>query len=348
MATVAQIRGAMLEEAVLYLLKKVGYKIVREPLDSVDSSDLEVNSSGLEVQGRGAWHQIDALAEQEQTPAFMFPLRLLVEAKCYPNQRVGIPVVRNSVGVLKDISENYFTKHRDASKTSAIRFNYQSAIFSVSGYTKPAIDYAVAHQIFLIEYRGIPVIQPVIEAIESLDESALTNVGTRDLSEVRSRFRNILEDRYPDDYLSTHFTETGIASIQNVSEHLNDIGGSYFGMLQGRWPLHLLTEDPLPPHVFEEDIVYCRLRGERDGHWRFTPVNYEPGQSGWFELQFFLPVELAEKMQTTWGNSELIARTKSQNFSFISLSGFIGGIWRNVKIQLDGRWLERYLRQNRN
>lgn len=62
----------------------------------------------------------------------------------------------------------------------------------------------------------------------------------------------------------------------------------------------------------------------------------------------FLPVELAEKMRSTWGNRELIARTKSQHFSFISLSGFIGGIWRNVKIQLDERWLEHYLRQNRN
>ncbi|ELV7515500.1 hypothetical protein QMU85_000454 [Photobacterium damselae] len=53
-------------------------------------------------------------------------------------------------------------------------------------------------------------------------------------------------------------------------------------------------------------------------------------------------------MRSTWGNRELIARTKSQHFSFISLSGFIGGIWRNVKIQLDERWLEHYLRQNRN
>ncbi|ELV7515499.1 hypothetical protein QMU85_000453 [Photobacterium damselae] len=142
----------------------------------------------------------------------MFPLRLLVEAKCYPNQRVGIPVVRNSVGVLKYISENYFTKHRDVSTVCAIRFNYQSAIFSVSGYTKPAIDYAVAHQIFLIEYRGIPVIQPAIEAIEAieaLDESALTNAGTRDLSEVRARFKNILEDQYPDDYLSLFTCRVG-------------------------------------------------------------------------------------------------------------------------------------------
>ena len=198
----------MLEEAVLFLLKKVGYKIVRRPRDSIDSSDLQVNSSGLEVQGRGAWHQIDALAEQDQTPSFMFPLRLLVEAKCHPNQRVGIPIVRNSVGVHKDISENYFTKHRQTDSQSAIRFNYQLAIFSVSGYTKPAIDYAVAHQIFLIEYKGIPVIAPVIRAIEQLEVESLTQRGVGDISGVRDKFKNILEDQFSDLSNSLYNMET--------------------------------------------------------------------------------------------------------------------------------------------
>jgi len=347
LATVSQIRGAMLEEAVLFLLKKVGYKIVRIPNDSLDSSDLQVNSSGLEVQGRGAWHQIDALAEQEQTPAFMFPLRLLVEAKCYPNNRVGIPIVRNSVGVHKDISENYFTKLRSTNSQTAIRFNYQSAIFSVSGYTKPAIDYAIAHQIFLIEYKGIPIIEPVIRTIKGLELDSLTHVGLHDISGVRTKFKNILETQLSDDYLNSHFTSDGIESIQEISRCLLNIGGSYFGMLQSRWPLHLLTDVELPSHAFENDVVNCRLRGNREGNWRFTPLDYEEGEDGWFELQFFLPLELAEKLAPFWGRPDMIAHTKSEHFSFISLSGYIGGIWRNVKIQLDQTWLSNYLVENR-
>ena len=338
----------MLEEAVLFLLKKVGYKIVRSPSDSIDSSDLQVNSSGLEVQGRGAWHQIDALAEQDQTPSFMFPLRLLVEAKCYPNQRVGIPIVRNSVGVHKDISENYFTKHRTTGEQSSIRFNYQSAIFSVSGYTKPAIDYAVAHQIFLIEYKGIPVIAPVIRAIEQLETESLTQRAIGDISGVRNKFRDVLEGQFSDEHLESHFTPQGVESIQEASRGLNNIGGSYFGMLQGRWPLHLLTQNELPAGAFENDILQCRLQGNREGNWRFTPSSYERGDPNWFELQFFLPVELAEKMSSHWENREFVARTKSEHFSFIAMSGKIGGIWRNVKIQLDQEWLRHYLRENRN
>lgn len=346
MATASQIRGALLEEAVLFLLKKVGYKIVREPNDSLDKTDLKVDHSGLEVQGRGAWHQIDALAEQHQTPAFMFPLRLLVEAKCYPNQRVGIPVVRNSVGVHKDISENYFSKHRESGEKAAVRFNYQSAIFSVSGYTKPAIDYAVAHQIFLIEYKGIPLIEPVIQAIERIETDSLTDNGSRNISSARRVFRDILEDQFPDRHLEPYFTEQGIEAIQAASRALHRIGGSYFGMLQGRWPLHLLTGSPLPERLFRNDLVRCRLQGDRDGNWRFTPSSIEPENENWFELNFFLPPELARLMEHHWDDPQIIAREKSERFSFISLSGYIGGVWRNVRLELDRNWLNQYLRGN--
>ena len=61
MATVAQIRGVLLEEAVFFLLKKVGYRIVYSPHDSIDSTDIRAGHSDLEVQGRSTWHQIDAL-----------------------------------------------------------------------------------------------------------------------------------------------------------------------------------------------------------------------------------------------------------------------------------------------
>lgn len=336
----------MLEEAVLFLLKRVGYKIVRNPSDSLDRTDLKVNHSGLEIQGRGAWHQIDALAEQHQTPAFMFPLRLLVEAKCYPDQRIGIPVVRNSVGVHKDISENYFSKHRERGGNAGVRFNYQSAIFSVSGYTKPAIDYAVAHQIFLIEYKGIPLIEPVIQAIESIETDSLTGNGARNISSARQIFRDILEDQLPDEHLEPYFTKQGIEAIQAASRALHQIGGSYFGMLQGRWPLHLLTDSPLPERLFRNDLVRCRLQGNRDGNWRFTPSNIGREDDNWFELNFYLPPELAQLMAHHWDDPQSIAREKSEHFSFISLSGYIGDIWRNVRIELDKDWLNQYLREN--
>jgi hypothetical protein len=153
MPGINQTRGAILEEIVLHLLIIVGYRIVSEHEEGV-----QLGSSGLEVQGRGDWHQIDGLAAWDRSPSFMYPLRLMVEAKCYAKERrIGIGIVRNAVGVLKDISENYFSKLIDDNEIRMPRFNYLSAIFSTSQYTENAQRYAVAHQIFLIQYENVPI-----------------------------------------------------------------------------------------------------------------------------------------------------------------------------------------------
>jgi len=345
LATISQIRGALLEEAVLFLLAKVGYKIVRNKTDSIDPSDLKNGPSGLEISGRGSLHQIDAMAEQHQTAAFTFPLRLLVEAKCYLNQHVGISVVRNSVGVHKDVSENYFTKDSKKSGLAPVRFNYQSAIFSSSGYTKPAIEYAVAHQIFLIEYKRIPLIEPVISSILSLETNSITHLGYQKISDLRECFSKSLGDSIPTN-IFRYFTVDGINAIESAVSSILEIRGSYFGMLQGRWPLHLLTRNPLPERIFENDIVKCRVQGNRNGNWRFTPSSVSEGSEYWFELSFYLPPQLAKLMVSKWGNAQQIADMKTQHFSFISMSGRIGNIWRTVKLELDEDWLLRYLSEN--
>ena len=100
MPKAAQIRGMLLEEVLLFLLKISGYRTI-ETIEPNDST-LGLSAAGLEVKGRGANHQIDAIADFEITPPFTYPLRLLVEAKCYKNNgTVGIEIVRNALGVLK-------------------------------------------------------------------------------------------------------------------------------------------------------------------------------------------------------------------------------------------------------
>ena len=64
---------------------------------------------------------------------------------------------------------------------------------------------------------------------------------------------------------------------------------------------------------------HCRLQGNREGNWRFIPFDYERGEHGWFELQFFLPVELAQRMAPHWGMPDMVAQTKSEYFSFGSV-----------------------------
>lgn len=52
MANISQIRGALLEEAILFLLEKFGY-ITIEANPAIPDSSLRGGHSGLDVRGRG-------------------------------------------------------------------------------------------------------------------------------------------------------------------------------------------------------------------------------------------------------------------------------------------------------
>lgn len=351
MASIPQIRGALLEEAILFLLEKVGYSVIEfNPALIPDETGLNGGHSGLEVRGRGTWHQIDALALLDYSPAFMYPLRLMVEAKCYQAHRsVGVEVARNAVGVLKDISENYFTvPSMRGSSLQVQRYNYHSAIFSTSGFTSGAVEYSIAHQVFLIQYENVPIIQPLIDAIMTFDDYCVTKVGKLSMAEIRKLYREALRDRaYQTDTLQ-FITREGLNLIESsLVQSANRIQGSYFGMLQGRWPMHLLTELPLPASAFETDTVRCRLTGYETGEWKFTPLDSHRNENGWFELQFNLPKAIVSLLAENWGDREAVANIKQEHFSYIDLSGQIGGIRRNVRLEMDHDWINGYLERIR-
>lgn len=340
-----------MEEAVLFLLRNVGY----EPIDvsslaTTPIHGLREGRGGLEAQGRGTWHQLDALASWTHSPAFIYPLRLVVEAKCYRRGKpIGLSVVRNTVGVAKDITENFFTVSRRRGSFQALRFNYASAIFSTSGYSSRAVEYAVAHQVFLIDYQRIPVIRPVVEAIMQFDESCLLVPSREAMRVARVLFRSRLNgEAYGQQVLLDYLTERGRFLIEtSITETVRAIRGSYFGMLQGRWPMHLLRSEPLPPGAFANDVVPCRVHGNEFGEWRFEPRHLRPGEPDWFALEFHLPRVLAELVSQSWDDRVQVANLKQEHFSYIDLSGLIGGIRRNVRLELDRRWINEYITRHR-
>lgn len=349
MATIPQIRGALLEEAILFLLDKAGYKTVEVSPSAVG---LKHGHSGLEVEGRGAWHQIDALVTPTYSLPFTHPIRLMIEAKCYKKHKIDIKTVRNTIGVQKDISENYFTLKQSSKSTSHIqipRYNYLSAIFSTSGFTRGAFNYALAHQVFLIQYKDVPIIQPLIDVIRELDE---IHIVKSDIAKIRYLFRKKFRpysnpastdtDIRPDEYLTSKGVELIDSAVDKITQN---IGGSYFGLLQGIWPLHLLTDEPLPKEAFTQDIIKCKITsiGSSKELWKFTPLDYKKGHRNYFEIEFSLPVEITQLIIKNWENPTAIANLKRNNFSFINLSGIIGGIHRSIRLELDENWLTNYL-----
>ncbi|WP_420291524.1 hypothetical protein AB9075_07160 [Burkholderia thailandensis] len=350
MATITQFRGALLEEAVLFLLRKVGYA----PYDPASllphhASYMRSGRSGLEVRGRGTWHQLDAFALWQHSPAFMYPLHLVVEAKCYASHRpVGVEIPRNSVGVLKDISENYFTYSRRGTTFQGPRYNYTSAIFSTSGFTQGAVEYAIAHQVFLIQYESVPAIQPLINAILNFDEGCINLRGLAAISAARSYYRDRLVGLPDDEVGEDKLTRRGRALLSgSISEACRSIGGSYFGMLQGQWPLHLLRRDPLPPAAFIEDTIQCEVHGNNLGEWSFSPIGVRRDSEGWFELEFSLPTSIAELVSDSWQDPVAVANIKQRHFSYIDLTGIIGGIRRSVRLELNHQWIEEYIQRRR-
>ncbi len=341
----ANVKGAILEELVLHLLAMIGYRTI-EP----GEEGTRQGKSGLEIQGRGEWHQIDAFAAFDYTPAFMYPMRLLLEAKCYADSSpIGIEVVRNAVGVLKDITENYFTFSTNTVSDEPLklqRFNYQSAIFSTSGYTSGAQRYAIAHQIFLIQYDGVSLFQTISQGLQKLSnehfkEGVLNHKGAQ--NEVRQHVRRLLKNsEIAEDNV---FKDEGREFfIENVISPLFGIGGSYFGMLQGKWPMHLLSKRPLPANLFfERDMLKCRVTSRNGTTWSFTPLSENENSPNWFSLEFDMPVEIAELVKAVKGDKAEIAHVKRRHFSFINVSGQIGKVRRQIRLEMDEDWLDRYI-----
>lgn len=238
MARLPQIRGMLLEEAVLYLLRWSGYKTVNAPNGD---PTLYAGSAGLEVMGRGGTHQIDAIADYVIAHPFSHPQRLLVEAK-FKKGRIGIEVARNAIGVLKDVGEYWVTTPNNPSKnvlgknisTTKNRFHYQYAIFSASGYTDATQFYAFAQDVYLIPVDSSRFMQPIIESIRDLK---ISHRGK--LKDLRDAVRAALETR-ENEGLFNILSEKDFAQVAVFLERAHRLDQALLGMLSNQFPVFLV------------------------------------------------------------------------------------------------------------
>lgn len=173
MVRLVTLRGYLLEEVLAWLLRSSGYRLLTERDDPARPpwKVLEKRKHGLVVRGRGAWHQADALGEFQYVPPFSLPIRLFAEAK-FTRLKVGLPTVRNGHGVVHDLNENVVTTLSGGSgpRRPRVRYHYSYAIFSTSGFTQDAQEFALAHQISLIDL-SLPDFQPLCDLVSVASES---------------------------------------------------------------------------------------------------------------------------------------------------------------------------------
>lgn len=174
----AALRGYVLEELLAWLLRRSGYALLVD--ESQDPAALCKAGNGLRVRGRGADHQVDVLGELDWPIPFSLPVRLFLEAK-YRSSPVGLAEVRNALGVINDVNEHYSTAAAAACKTTYRRCHYRYALFSTSGFTPEAVQYAATQQISLIEL-GTPAFSWLLDAADRTAAELLRLAATNGLS----------------------------------------------------------------------------------------------------------------------------------------------------------------------
>jgi len=148
MISLEQLRGYVLEEVLARLLYESGYRLLVS--EAQDPEALKRGAHGLLVRGRGTDHQADVLGELTLPVPFSLPLRIFVEAK-YRDTKTGLVDARNAHGVIHDVNEHHSTALAGSRTIPMRRYHYRYALFSTSGFTKPAQQYALAQQLSLVD-----------------------------------------------------------------------------------------------------------------------------------------------------------------------------------------------------
>jgi hypothetical protein len=334
-----QLVGMLLEEVVLYLLEASGYIPITE---ISNDPTLHQGRNGLEVQGRGGKHQIDAIADFAIQQPFVHPLRLLVEAK-FHRDPVGIEVMRNAVGVLQDVDKYWdYERHQEIES----RYNYQYAILSASDFNDNAKTYALVHGIYLIPLQGLSFIQPILEELRSLPRPRIGSFADQ------QGFRqSLLLFRIPDlrrairaDIRNGDATTISQIVSGTLLEHLISFCNAcrlldrpLLAIIARRFPVFLIPE----PGTNLEDIQDCNI----EIHWYDTIWYMQlPNHQRFF---FNLPTTILERYLAE-GNvlSELRALDlKADYFSKVQVMIKQGNNVRIVTWSLDTWWLEDVRRQ---
>jgi hypothetical protein len=351
MASIHQIRGSLLEEVVLLLLARSGYRRVQ-----VGEEGTRNGRAGLEVEGRGTVHQIDALVTPFHSHAFLYPIRLLVEAKCEASP-LGLAVVRSVLGSVFDINQNYFAgRLPDGRELRMQRFNYHAAILAANGYSANAEQYALAHQVFLIDYSHVGAMRPVVDALLTLEVGDFRDIirrgGRRNLTTIRRGFRSVLEDAEVNTALEV-FSEQGSQKLnERLIPAIRELRGSYYGMIEGIYPVHLISRREIPSRVLRErPVIPCEIRVSEDEQvWAFEPSEISRESPDFFHLEFAIPEFIADMLnarteQHLEGNARWvqIANIKQRYLRFVDITTISEGQLLGVRLALDVNWLNRYL-----
>ncbi|NLT07106.1 MAG: restriction endonuclease [Solirubrobacterales bacterium] len=331
------LRGYVLEELLAKLIQNTGYRLLADA--SQDPGVLEDRPNGLAVRGRGGLHQVDVLGELLWIPAFTFPIRLFVEAKAR-GRKCGIDDVRNALGVVSDVNQ-HVERTPGARRALVPRFTYRYALFSTSGFSAPAAEYALAHQISLVDLSAVEFRDIVRLADDITDTFYADRAGPsrarRFVSQLRACLRIAL-GTWPD---GVPLPANGIGAAWNdvegiLRERIGPMGELFVGMANGPYLLLLRAGNPmlvieaLDSDPVQQVSIHWSPSVANGQRWTVT-LDERPGQP---ELTFALPAAVAEWIFDPDTDSRRRAvQFKRQFLSTITIYRHVGGRDRLYRLQ---------------
>jgi hypothetical protein len=264
-----QIRGLLLEEAVLHLLRSAGY----DPIYGKGSDDtLEQDGDTLFVKGRGERHQIDAIADYRVQPPFSNSQRLLLEAKFYDTRQVGLAVIRNAVGVLNDVSQFFIAPRGHTARK--LRYHYQYAVVSATKFTKPSQNYAYAHDVFLIPLGNSVYFRNLLSAIRQTAEELVSSPVNQDSNEYTGRLRQTIRKLLGDRPLEDRILIEDESTLRGFIRSCKQLGYGLMAVTASGFPLFFVPasgirlsaiEDPVHVRIHRDDVGWsiANAQGQR-------------------------------------------------------------------------------------
>jgi len=324
------LRGYILEEVLAKLIQNTGYRLLVDA--SQDVEELRNLPNGLAIRGRGGDHQVDVLGELAWIPAFTFPLRLIVEAKARGGT-IGIDDVRNAVGVVTDVNQN-FSRSSSPNAVPLQKFAYRYVLFSTSGFSAPATDYALAHQISLVDLGTedfadlVRIADDVAAAIWHPDPPSRAGGYVRRL---RARLRTALgtwPDGVPPPDPGDDSSTSWPMVERIVSEGVAAIGELFVAMANGPYLLVLRARSPrrVVELLDEAPVRDVAIHWSSDRRNRTRWVVTMPGSPPGAELSFTLPRAVAAWIFDENADARRRAMQFKERFlSTITIYRYVGG-----------------------
>jgi hypothetical protein len=346
------LKGALLEYLVRRLLSNCGFTSVK-----ADGHYVYEQVGLFFINGKGAAHDADVLMEPPIQMPFSYPSRILFECKAY--DQVGLPFVRNALGLRYDINEFEIitdtsiqqrknNRRADYAISDRKRFNYQVGVATVGDFSKPAIEFAANNKITLLSLKWF--MRETCELIHTIDESYLNEIGAKFQDKIYAYLKDKKQDaEYAD---RNNDARTFIQKDKLIGEIIRSfntvINGCYVGLIETGDLIFLFADQPDSFELLNHEISFNGLRaqihyyGEEPDVWLLEIISFESYRNKNPKFKFFVP----ERIMNIWKKFSLDRTVaidlKRDFFSRI----FIFSKPRNSDlpffvVNIDRKWLDR-------